>query len=244
MPPLTRNQAREVDRFAIDKIGIPGLILMENAGRSAAEALLAALADRGMAPPGEARVVIVCGGGNNGGDGYVMARHLHRRGAGVVVYAATDPARLTGDAAVNHRTCENLGLDIRPLTDAASLDAESAGWERSDAVVDALLGTGFTGEVRPHMAAVIRRLNALRGPLIVAVDVPSGLDCDTGHPGDATIRADLTVTFVDTKRGFASPEAALFLGQVVIADIAIPADAVARALDAPSDPPRPGRVVG
>lgn len=222
MTALTRKQARQVDRDAIEHLGVPGIVLMENAGRNAASLILDLLAQRSPAAS-DGRVVIVCGGGNNGGDGYVIARHLHNAGVDICLAAATPPAKITGDAAINHRICANLGLAIEPVLDQDTLDRQAKAWSKCDLVVDALLGTGFEGQVRPHMAAIINRINRLDGPMVVAIDVPSGLDCDTGQPSNATVRADVTITFVAAKIGFEQPAAAAWLGKVHVADIGIPA---------------------
>lgn len=227
---LTRSQVRSVDRIAIEEVGIPGVVLMENAGINATAVILDVLTKECGLDPDESRVAILCGGGNNGGDGYVIARHLHNWGATVTIFAATPPDKLTGDAAINQRVCANLGFDIRMISAGEPLEAHVASWDTHHVVVDALLGTGFEGEVRPHLARVIRAVNALQRPVVVAVDVPSGLDCETGTPSNATVQADVTVTFVETKTGFQTPEAQAYLGRVVVADIGVPLQVVQRAM--------------
>ena len=224
---LTRKQAREVDRQAVEA-GLPSIVLMENAAIHTAAAVFEALAS--TVAPDEARVVVLCGGGNNGGDGYAIARHLHNRGANVTIYAVVPAERLKGDAEINHRVCRHLGLDIRPLSTAAQLDSEASTWSAAHVLIDAMLGTGFRGEVRKHMAEVIRCADQLDGPMTVAVDVPSGLDCETGEPANAAIRADLTVTFVAPKTGFDQPAARERLGRVIVADIGVPPPFVSRAV--------------
>ena len=214
---LTRQQVREVDRLAIEQLGIPGIVLMENAARGAAEAVLALLGDdlaAAAVSPGagaQARAAVLCGGGNNGGDGYAIARHLHNAGVAVAVYAAVDTDRLAGDAAVNCRIVRRMGLTVAPILSAEQAAAHSPAWADSHVIVDALLGTGFWGEVRQPLASIIQQCNAASaqadGPKVVAVDVPSGLDCDTGQPAAATVRADITVTFVAAKAGFAAAAA-------------------------------------
>ena len=226
---LTRQQVREVDRLAIEQLGIPGIVLMENAGRNAAAVVLDTLQSRG----GDSalwRVGILCGGGNNGGDGYAIARHLHNHGVQVAVYAAVDPTTLTGDAGVNHRVCAKMGLTIRLITTQRQLSAAAGSLESAHVVVDALLGTGFSGEVRPHMAGVIAGCNELAGPTIVSIDTPSGLDCDTGQPSNATVRADITLTLVAAKQGFVEPAARAYLGRVIVADIGTPPSLIDRVI--------------
>jgi len=220
---LTRAQAREVDRRAMDELDIPGVVLMENAGLNAADVVTGMLEARG----GEA-VAVVCGGGNNGGDGYVIARHLFNAGRRVVVLSAADPAGLAGDAATNHTICQRMGVPVLRIDDERSLDEHGGKLSSADVVVDALLGTGFEagGGLRGHTAAVVEAVNAVSakeaGPLVLAVDVPSGLDCDTGEVADPTVRADATVTFVAPKRGFAAEPAQACLGQLFVVGIGTP----------------------
>jgi NAD(P)H-hydrate epimerase len=230
MESLTREQVRRLDRLAIEELGIPGVVLMENAGRGCAEAILTYLREERRMKPGQSSVAVICGGGNNGGDGYVIARHLHNAGVSVTLYAAVDPGRLTGDALINATIVARMGLPMIVLEDEEDVRDMSPQWGRDQAIVDALLGTGFEGDVRPRMAAVIAKCNELRREslvrysdnFVVAVDVPSGLDCDTGRPSNATLRADMTVTFVAPKVGFARPEAKEWLGRLVVVGIGTP----------------------
>jgi len=164
--------------------------------------------------------IICCGKGNNGGDGFVAARHLDLRQLPVEVFCFTDPASLTGDAAANYRILEKSGVPIRIFSgepDAADLEAALSGaaW-----IIDALLGTGSHGDPRPPLDRVITAINAAGKP-ILAVDLPSGLDCDTGVPGLPTIRATHTCTFVAAKPGFFVPGAAEYVGELHIADIGV-----------------------
>lgn len=216
MKPLTRAEVREIDRRSIDEFGLPGIVLMENAGRNAA----ALLHER--APV--ARVAIVCGKGNNAGDGFVIARHLVNLGHDVRLLLACDPAEYRGDAAINWHVVEKMAIPADRLTDA-SPDV----WERAlggaDWIVDALLGTGASGAPRGAIATAIEAVNAVAARdhvAVFAVDLPSGLDCDTGEtPGPCT-RANLTGTFVAPKVGFARPGAAAWLGEVRVLDVGHP----------------------
>jgi len=226
---LTRAQVRDVDRRAIEEFGMPGVLLMENAGRNAAEEARKMLVDGSNLRS----VVILCGGGNNGGDGYVIARHLRNWGLTVSLYATTPLEKLSGDAAINARIWQKMNGHSRPLETAADLAAASPAWSRTGLIVDALLGTGFSGELRPHLAAVIaaaNRASADAGIPILAIDLPSGLDCDTGAPANPTIRADTTVTFVAQKIGFRFPQAQELLGRVVVCDIGAPASLIKEVL--------------
>jgi NAD(P)H-hydrate epimerase len=220
MRSLSRDEVRRVDLLAIGEYGLPGVVLMENAGRNAAT-LLHALADE-CGPAGA--MTIVCGKGNNGGDGFVIARHLENLGHGVRLLLAFDPAEATGDAAINQRVAERAGQRIECL-DGADL----ARWERelsgADWIVDALLGTGATGPARGATAtaiAAIERVRAAGGARVFAVDLPSGLDCDSGEPLGPCVRADVTATFVARKIGFDRPAAAGHTGVVHVLDIGAP----------------------
>jgi len=213
MRPLSRHEVREVDRRAIEEYGMSGLVLMENAGRGCVD-VLCQLGCGSL-------VAIVCGKGNNAGDGFVIARHLDLRGASVKVILLGPPGELRGDAAVNYQILAKSGVPIVDLSspfDAAAFDRELTGatW-----IVDALLGTGASGPPRPPFDEAIRRLNAAPCRRL-AVDLPSGLDCDSGQPAEATIRADHTCTFVAPKIGFLTSEAAAYLGQVHVLDIGAP----------------------
>jgi len=206
---LSREAARELDRRAVDEYGMSGLMLMENAGRGVADRLC----ELGVSGP----VVICCGQGNNGGDGFVVARHLDLRGYAVRVLLFADPGGLKGDAAVNYRIIERSGLPIRQVV-PTQLHDELAG---ASWIVDALLGTGARGEPRPPFDMAIEQMNAAAIP-ILAVDLPSGLDCDTGQPARHTIRATHTCTFVAQKPGFLVPVAKQYLGVVHVVDIGAP----------------------
>jgi len=216
MKPLTRAEVRDVDRRAIEEFGLPGIVLMENAGRNAA----ALLHER--APL--ARVAIACGKGNNAGDGFVMARHLANLGHHVRLLLACDPAEYRGDAAINWGVVVKAGIAATALATASREE-----WERAlagaDWIVDALLGTGATGAPRGAIATAIEAVNAVAAREragVFAVDLPSGLDCDTGLTPGACVRAHVTGTFVARKVGFDQPAAAQWLGEVHVLDIGVP----------------------
>ena len=223
MPPtsLTRAQVRNVDAIAIERFGVPGIVLMENAGRNTAELLF----EQGVNGP----VVICCGKGNNGGDGFVIARHLENAGYEVRVLLFADPDDLRGDALTNHRILEAAGTPIRvfgPTTEPGELRDELA---QSDWIVDALLGTGTQGEIRSPFDSVIDAINAA-GKRVLAVDLPSGLDCDTGEPLNHCVRATLTATFVARKTGFDNDRSRDFTGDVHVIDIGVPKRVIEAAL--------------
>jgi len=243
MPPstsfwLSRAEVRELDRRAIEEFGVPGAVLMENAGRGAAELLM-------VLNPERLPVTILCGPGNNGGDGFVMARHLElhdyrvhlwvalplKRGesAGQPEKALNQPeeieSELSPDARVHFRIARNAGIDIGvmhgPLGEwqkemiRSDLELQS-GW-----IVDALFGTGLRAAPGPPFDEIIAAAN-LSGQPILAIDVPSGLECDEGVPLGLTIRAKHTATFVAWKKGFSAATAQQFLGEVHVVDIGAP----------------------
>ncbi len=171
------------------------------------------------------RVAVVAGAGNNGGDGFVIARHLAMRGAEVVTFLVAPEAKIAGDALANLTILRNLGHDIHPMDSAAiaGLAAQLAGF---DAVVDAVGGTGIQGALRGDTAVAVEQINAA-GRSVIAVDIPTGLDCDTGDAPGPTVRAAVTVTFAARKLGFDAPRSLPYTGQVVVADIGIPVDSEA-----------------
>jgi NAD(P)H-hydrate epimerase len=207
---LTRAQSREADRRAIEEFGIPGVVLMENAGRSATEIIQSVAS-------GSRNVVILCGPGNNGGDGYVIARYLANAGLSVQIVLAMARERIRGDAAVHFGVVEKMGLEIVEAQDSPNLALAGI-------IVDALLGTGSAGDPRSPISELILQINKSRipGSNVFAIDVPSGLDTDTGIPGSPTVVADHTVTFMASKTGFAAETARACLGQVHVVDIGIP----------------------
>lgn len=218
MVTITREQARQVDRLAMERYEIPGILLMENAGIQTVEVV------KNLETKNGAPVVICCGKGNNGGDGFVIARHLLILGYRVHVWIFADPNSLAGDAAVQYKIVQNLyGNTGRFSTDNEGAFQKSL--SESSLIIDALLGTGATGSPKGLIRRGIELINAQKrngGTKILAIDVPSGLDCDTGHPGEPTIAADHTCTFVAAKIGFTVPSAIPFLGRVHVLNIGIP----------------------
>ncbi len=221
---FTADEMRRLDHRAITELGIPGPTLMENAGRRAAEAILEALpalVGRRRAP----RVVIVCGKGGNGGDGFVVAGRLQRAGLRPRVLLTAPPEELRADAAVKYRAMRRSG--IRP--ERVTTDLAAAGWlAGADLIVDAMLGTGARGAPAPLVAALIERINASGRP-VVALDVPSGLPADGESPEGPVIRATLTVTFAGLKRGLVTGPGVGLAGRIWVVPIGIPPGAVAAA---------------
>ena len=213
--PLSREEVRSIDVRASQECGMPTIVLMENAGRGAAEVVRDRLAREGS---GLTRVVVLCGPGNNGGDGAVVVRHLDLWGFAVRVFWIADPSQLKGDAAVQWAILKRAGLDPIEWREGALLDAPLA---EADVVVDALLGTGLTRPVEGPLRAAIEAVNRAGKP-VLALDLPSGLDADEGVPLGVAVRATVTATFVAPKRGFGAAGASDYTGEVVVVDIGAP----------------------
>jgi NAD(P)H-hydrate epimerase len=212
---LSRAQVREIDRRATEEYHVPGIVLMENAARAVVEAAMDML--RGVKDPA---VMVLCGGGNNGGDGLAVARHLHNRGVYVEVATHAGPAGYSGDAKINWDIVEAMGLE-NPAYEDADIPLQAG---VIDLIVDALYGTGLS--TPPRDPRYVDMMNGWDIP-ILSVDIPSGLDCDTGEPlGPACVRATRTVTFVAEKVGFANPAARQYLGDVIVGDIGCPRELI------------------
>ncbi|WP_157605484.1 NAD(P)H-hydrate epimerase [Schlesneria paludicola] len=205
---MTRKQVRAVDERAMKEFGMLGLVLMENAGRNCAE-LLISLGITG-------RVVVCCGKGNNGGDGFVISRHLENSGVDVRVLMCVPPETLSGDAATNFQIIQRAGTPIVVPPFGWQAELASAEW-----IVDSLLGTGTQGAVREPFVSAINAINEARRR-VLAVDLPSGLDCDTGQPLGCCVRAEHTATFVARKRGFDAERASDWTGSIHVLDIGVP----------------------
>ena len=210
---LSREQVQRVDTLAIQHYHLPGIVLMENAALAVVDAAMTMLAGQ------TGDVLILCGGGNNGGDGLAVARHLHNRGRAVRIALTGGPVRYQGDALINWNVTQAMALPTEPAT--AAVIAQS----RWALIIDAIFGTGLTQPPREPFPSLAAAVNDTRLH-ILAVDLPSGLDCDTGRPLGACIRATRTITFVAMKQGFANPESRPWTGPVTIADIGCPADAI------------------
>jgi NAD(P)H-hydrate epimerase len=210
---VTREEAREADRHAIEDLKVPSICLMENAGRQVADEAC------GMIGAGE-RVLVVCGCGNNGGDGFVAARHLFLRGIEVAVLLLGREEKLTPDSSVNCNAARNCGIPISVAEDVREAGLEDIAG-RFGLVVDALLGTGVMGEIREPYASAVRAINRTRLP-VLAVDIPSGLDCDTGRILGVCVKAARTVTFILPKAGFSKANGPEVCGRITVADIGVP----------------------
>jgi len=222
-PLATAEQMRNLDQRAMAEFSLPGLVLMENAGRGMARILA-----RDLAPLQGKRVGILCGRGNNGGDGFVIGRWLARSGARIRFFLLAEPDQIGGDARVNLEAARALGLPLRTCLSEADLEELPAELAGLDVIVDALLGTGLKSEVRGLFRRAIEAVNAAPG-FKAAVDVPSGLDADTGLVRGLAVRADLTVTFGLAKLGQALYPGLDCCGRLEVLDICLPDRAVAEA---------------
>lgn len=212
-PTVTRKEARAFDRWAILDLGLPGAVLMENAARGAAVTALAELARLGARAP---RVVILCGAGNNGGDGFALARQLLLAGVRAQVHTPFVASRATAEARMQRSVVERLGLSVS--------ESPSPSWSGADLLVDGLLGTGAQGELRAPLDGWLSQVEVLEVGCRLALDLPSGLDADSGRAAEHTFRADVTVTFAARKRGFDAPGASAWTGRVELASIGVPFD--------------------
>jgi NAD(P)H-hydrate epimerase len=213
---LDTRQMREADRRTIEEIGIPSVVLMENAGRQAVAAMEAAFDDLAFS-----RVGVLCGRGNNGGDGFVVARTLIQRGVDVVVFLLGSVSEITGDARTNLEVLGNIGLTVVEITSAQEWELHFSELSECDLVVDAILGTGFRGQLSGLLETVVADINGLGAP-VVAIDLPTGLSADTAAVHGTAIEASMTVTLGAPKIPLVFPPADTHVGDLVIADIGIP----------------------
>lgn len=205
----TAQEMAAMDRRTIEEIGIPGLVLMENAGRKVAEVCKELL----QQCEGK-KVVIICGKGNNGGDGYVVARHLQNSGAQTEVYLIGEHKEVRGDAVTNLNILKNLNIDVLPITD----------WSPAsdiDLIIDAILGTGVRGPLKEEIVQIVNRMNEVGAP-VVSIDLPTGVETDTGAVYGACVQARCTVTMAHLKRGLLFSPGREHAGEVIVADIGIP----------------------
>ncbi len=204
----TREIIREIERVSIEEYGIRGLILMENAGRAVSKVALEEF-------PEARKIAIVAGGGNNGGDGFVVARHLISEGLDVTTYLAGDQKKYTGDALINLEALSKIGGVLVQLKRGFSE------FQGADLIIDALFGTGLDREVEGFYKDLIDFINSRPVPRI-AVDIPSGLNADTGFPLGVSVKADITITFILPKIGLAVYPGIDYAGKVYVADITTP----------------------
>jgi ADP-dependent NAD(P)H-hydrate dehydratase / NAD(P)H-hydrate epimerase len=223
---LTADQMREADRRTIEDLGIPSLVLMENAGRQVVAAMESLFQDLS-----EQRIAVICGKGNNGGDGFVVARTLYQRAIDVGVFVIGSIADVKGDARVNLEILGRLGVTVVEITDEGQWELHFSEVSDHDVIVDALFGTGLTSALTGIYETIIADINASDIP-VVSIDVPSGISADTHEFVGDCIDATVTVTLGAPKLPLILPPAEERAGEVVIADIGIPIGII-EALDGP-----------
>lgn len=215
LPVLDNKAMREADRHTIEDLGLPGLVLMENAATGLVDALRESY-------PEARRILVLCGPGNNGGDGLAAARHLSNGGHDVTVLIFGDLSRLSPDAAVNHRVASAMAIPIRTVeADDLSILDEEFDQRPPDVVIDAILGTGLDRPLGGRLEEATRRVAAAGVP-VIAVDVPTGLNGSSSAVPGAVLEADLTVTFAALKICHALPPSCLHCGDIAVVDIGIP----------------------
>ena len=213
---LNTRQMRDADRRTIDDVGIPSIVLMENAGRQAVAAMEAAFEDLA-----DSRVGVLCGRGNNGGDGFVVARTLVQRGVDVLVFLLGSVSEVAGDARINLEILGRIGLTVVEVTSAQEWELHFSELSECDVVVDAILGTGFRGPLGGFLETVVADVNGMGAP-VVSIDLPTGLSADTHALDGPAIEASMTVTLGAPKLPLILPPADSHCGDLVIADIGIP----------------------
>lgn len=220
MKVATAEQMQELDQKAIESYRIPGIVLMENAGRGATDVIFNTFPDLQ-----KKKIVIVAGKGNNGGDGFVIARHLLNHGISVKVFLLSDPKGLRGDAETNFHIFHRMKGEVISVPSSKDYQKVKKDLEKVDLLIDGIFGTGLDAEVRGYYREVIDHLNTLQKP-IIAIDIPSGLDANTGKPLGTAIRASLTVTFGLPKVGHLVVPGPDYVGRLKVIDIGIPKNLV------------------
>ena len=215
---VSRDEMRELDRKAIEDYEIPGVLLMENAGRNVAEEVM-----KMLSKGSNKEIAIICGKGNNGGDGFVIARHLHNKGYDVSVFllAKSKDVLGDGDAGLNFKIIKNMDIETNEVLSVADIEHMARQISNCALIVDAIFGTGLNGELREPAMSVVIKINELKIP-VVSVDIPSGLDCNKGKVLGACIKAEKTVTFALSKKGFFAEDGPKHVGDLVVTDIGIP----------------------
>ncbi len=213
---VTASEMQEMDRLTIESFGIPGRVLMENAGRGAVDFLLETFKElKGR------RVGVMAGRGNNGGDGFVIARYLRGKGVRATVYLLSKAARVQGDAEANLRLLAPVGAPVVEMPDEDSFLSRRTELRHQDLWIDAILGTGLKSDVRGYFKKIIEFINDSGKP-VFAVDIPSGLDSDSGRPHGVCVRADATATFALAKTGHVVYPGVRYTGRLHVVDIGIP----------------------
>lgn len=203
---ISSDDARRLDKIAVKKFSIPSIVLMENAGKNTAEIILKEFHPR--------QVAIFCGGGNNGGDGFVIARHLSNHGVKVKVFTVQEISKYSGDALINLNIIQKIKIPVTYLS------AQKIKIPKVDLIVDALLGTGTKGKIREPYKKIIQKINSAKIP-VVSVDIPSGIDADTGKKQGIAVKSNLTVTMVAIKKGLRIHDGRKCAGKIIVTDIGL-----------------------
>lgn len=206
-------EIRKIDQLTIEHIGIPGMVLMENAGIGVYQFL--------KQQHISGKVVICCGGGNNGGDGFVLARHLFNQQVDVVILLCASPNKLSADAKLNYQIARNCQIPIVNVNQDTQQNIRDTYLNSADWIIDALLGTGLAGSVKMPYLQLISDINQSQAK-VVSIDIPSGLHTDSGEPLGVAVKANYTLSFVGLKHGFLNPKAHQYLGEIHVIDIGIP----------------------
>ena len=207
---ITAEEMRRIDREAQEVNGIPSVVLMENAGRAAFEVALDMLAKDKIK-----KVICICGKGNNGGDGFVVARHLINKDIETEVFLLGNPDDLKSDAKINYDILKKMKATIR---ETAAKDGIKEDLKKATLLIDGMLGTGLSGEVKEPYKNVIKYINESGKP-VLALDIPSGLDATSGKVLGACVKAMKTVTFAFPKTGFIKNDGPAYTGEIIVRDI-------------------------
>ncbi|MFA6321357.1 MAG: NAD(P)H-hydrate epimerase [Candidatus Omnitrophota bacterium] len=216
MKTVTAKQMKRMDAIATERYGIPASILMENAGRSACDEAVNMLSGSSAG-----RIAVICGYGNNGGDGFVCARHLVNRGYRIAVYMAGEKKNFSEESGMNYRILRKMSAPVKSVKGAAGILELKKGIAKCDLIIDAVFGIGLHGEIGEFYRKLFDALNKSKAP-ILSLDIPSGLDADTGKPLGCAIKADRTITFGLLKKGMANRTAHKFTGKISVGDISLP----------------------
>jgi hydroxyethylthiazole kinase-like uncharacterized protein yjeF len=216
-----QKEMQQMDQYTIEKIGLPGIVLMENAGSKVVEEILVS------SPCESPRVIVLAGGGNNGGDGFVIARRLFDLGLDPLLCLLVKPETIKGDAKVHFDVYHNRGLPIFHFQENSTAALQTA-LNQADIIIDAMIGTGVSGSVREPFSQVISLVNEYEGrKLVISVDIPSGVNSDNGKVDGVAIKARKTITFVFPKKGFFLNEGPLYVGEWKAVDISVPPSIIA-----------------
>ena len=229
---VTIDQMREIDRRTIEEYGIPSIVLMENAGRQAYEVAKKMLGKDLT----KKKAAVICGKGKNGGDGFVVARYLLNYGANIYVFLLGDVSSLAEETLINFQILKKCRIEIDEVKTSNEIKGIENALKSADLVIDAILGIGVRGEVKSPLKDVIEIINS-SGKHVMSIDIPSGLDGDTGDVLGVCVKATATVTMGAVKNGFFLKDGPSHVGELTVADIGIPSALLKRLNDASNKSP-------